>query len=172
MNGEITIMEFWEVLDNNGNKTGQIMEKNDESFFEKGYCHLGAEVWIKNSENKYLIQKRASIKKIEPNLWAMIGGSVILGENSKQAIVRELKEELNIDIDINNLEFLTKFKVDSLFVDTYVLRKDFDINKMILKQDEVCEIKWLSFEEIEKLVNEKQFFENRWKYVNSLLENI
>ena len=172
MNGEITIMEFWKVLDNNGNKTGQIMEKNDESFFEKGYCHLGAEVWIKNSENKYLIQKRASIKKIEPNLWAMIGGSVILGENSKQAIVRELKEELNIDIDINNLEFLTKFKVDSLFVDTYVLRKDFDINKMILKQDEVCEIKWLSFEEIEKLVNEKQFFENRWKYVNSLLENI
>ena len=114
----------------------------------------------------------SSIKKIEPNLWAMIGGSVILGENSKQAIVRELKEELNIDIDINNLEFLTKFKVDSLFVDTYVLRKDFDINKMILKQDEVCEIKWLSFEEIEKLVNEKQFFENRWKYVNSLLENI
>ena len=57
MNGEITIMEFWEVLDNNGNKTGQIMEKNDESFFEKGYCHLGAEIKIKNSENKYFINK-------------------------------------------------------------------------------------------------------------------
>ena len=48
-------MEFWEVLDRQGNKTGEIMEKNDESFFKRGYCHLGAEVWIINSEKKKCI---------------------------------------------------------------------------------------------------------------------
>lgn len=163
-------MELWEVLDGNGNKTGEIMEKNDEIFFEKGFCHLGAEVWIRNSENKYLIQKRAPVKKIEPNLWAMIGGSVILGENSKQAIVRELKEELNINIDINKLEFLTRFKVGSLIVDTFVLEFDYDIKNMELKADEVSDVKWLSVEEIEKLVNNNLFFENRWEYICKFLK--
>ena len=120
-------MEFWEVLDKQGNKTGEIMEKHDESFFKKGFCHLGAEVWIINSENKILLQKRASGKKICPNVWAMIGGSVIMGENSKQTIVREVKEELNIDIDIDKLEFITKFRIESLIVETFILKCNYEI---------------------------------------------
>ena len=52
-------------------------------------------------------------------MWAMMGGSVIVAENSKQTIVREAKEELDINIDINKLEFITKFRVDSLIVETY-----------------------------------------------------
>ena len=83
-------MELWEVLDKNGNKTGEIMEKNDETFFDKGFCHLGAEIWIINSENKFLIQKRASSKKIFPNVdefiiiipiyWLTTGGDGCCGE--------------------------------------------------------------------------------------------
>lgn len=165
-------MELWEVLDENGNKTGQIMEKNDESFFEKGFCHLGAEVWIINSENKLLIQKRAPQKTIAPNLWAMIGGSVILGESSRHALIRELKEELNIDIDINKLKFITKFKVDSLWVDTYILKADFDINKMILKKDEVSDVKWMSIDEITILVKNNDFFPKRWEYVSEILKKL
>ena len=165
-------MELWEVLDKNGNNTGEIMKKNDETFFKKGFCHLGAEVWIINSENKFLIQKRASNKKIFPNMWAMMGGSVIVGENSKQTIVREAKEELNINIDINKLEFITKFRVDSLIVETYLLKNDFEIKNMKLKKDEVSEVKWMTLQEIEKLVEKEQFFKNRWKYVKKYLENL
>ena len=33
--------------------------------------------------------------------------------------MREAKEELDINIDINKLEFITKFRVDSLIVETY-----------------------------------------------------
>ena len=60
----------------------------------------------------------------------MIGGSVIVGENSKQTIAREAKEELDINIDINKLEFITKFRVDSLTVETYLLKNDFEIKYM------------------------------------------
>ena len=76
------VMELWEVLDDNGNATGEIMEKYDQKVFDRGFYHLGADVWIINSDNKILIQKRAKQKKLEPNVWAMTGGSVILGENS------------------------------------------------------------------------------------------
>lgn len=163
-------MELWEVLDKQGNKTGEIMEKNDESFFKKGFCHLGAEVWIINSENKILLQKRASSKKICPNVWAMIGGSVIMGENSKQTIVREVKEELNIDIDIDKLEFITKFRIESLIVETFILKCNYEIEEMTLEKDEVSEVKWMTIDEIEELVSNNDFFENRWELISEYLK--
>ena len=163
-------MQLWEVLDRQGNKTGEIIKKNDESFFKKGFCHLGAEVWIINSENKILLQKRAPSKKICPNVWAMIGGSVLMGENSKQTIVREVKEELNIDIDINKLEFITKFRIESLIVETFILKCNYEIEEMTLKKDEVSEVKWMTIDEIEELVSNNDFFENRWNLVSEYLK--
>ena len=61
-------MELWEVLDDNGNPTGEIMEKYDQKVFDRVFYHLGADVWIINSDNKILIQKRAKQKKLEPNV--------------------------------------------------------------------------------------------------------
>ena len=86
-------MELWEVLDDNGNPTGEIMEKYDQKVFDKELYHLGSDVWIINNENKILIQKRSEQKRLEPNVWAMTGGSVILGEKSKETIVREAEGE-------------------------------------------------------------------------------
>ena len=50
-------MEYWDVLDENGNPTGEIMKKYDEKVFERGLYHLGSDLWPINSENKILIQK-------------------------------------------------------------------------------------------------------------------
>ena len=75
-------MELWEVLDDKGNPIGEIMEKYDKTVFDKGLYHLGSDVWIINSDNKILIQKRSENKILETNVCAMTGGSVIVGENS------------------------------------------------------------------------------------------
>lgn len=45
-------MELWEILDENGNKTGQIMNKEDPNVWNEGIYHQGVDVWIINSENK------------------------------------------------------------------------------------------------------------------------
>ncbi len=45
-------MELWEVLDDNGNPTGEIIEKYNQKVFYRGFYHLGADVWIINSDNK------------------------------------------------------------------------------------------------------------------------
>lgn len=50
-------MEIWDILDENGNKTGRTMVKGEE--VPEGFYHLGADIWIINSENKILIQKRS-----------------------------------------------------------------------------------------------------------------
>ncbi len=163
-------MEYWDVLDKDGNPTGEIMKKYDEKVFERGFYHLGSDLWPINSENKILIQKRSSKKRLEPNVWAMTGGSVIVGENSKQTIIRESKEELNIDVNYNDLKLITRFKTINVWIDTYVVKKDYDISQMKFKEDEVSEVKWASFDEIEELVKKGQFMKHRWEYVSEFLK--
>lgn len=163
-------MEYWEVLDKEGNPTGEIMKKYDKKVFEKGCYHLGADVWIINNENKILIQKRSPLKRLEPNVWAMTGGSVILGENSVKTIVREAKEELNIDIAENKLKFITKFRTGNVWIDTYILKCDYDISKMKFQEEEVSEAKWATWREIDDLVKKGQFIKHRWEFVSQFLK--
>ncbi len=163
-------MELWEILDENGNKTGELMEKYDQRVFEKGFYHLGADVWMINSENKILIQKRAKQKRMEPNVWAMTGGSVIVGEESINTIVRETKEELGIDINADDLKLITKFKTGNVWIDTYILKANYDTSKMVLQEDEVSDVKWATMQEIDELVNNGQFIKNRWEFVNKFLK--
>ena len=163
-------MELWEVLDDKGNLTGEIMEKYDKRVFDKGLYHLGADVWIINDENKILIQKRSENKRLEPNVWAMTGGSVILGEDSKKTIVREAKEELDITIDSNKLKLITKFKTGNVWIDTYILKVNYDINKMKFQEDEVSDVKWTTWTEINDLVSSGQFIKHRWEFVSKFLK--
>ena len=162
--------ELWQVLDREGNPTGEIMKKYDQKVFERGFYHLGADVWIINSKNKILIQKRSPLKKLEPNVWAMTGGSVILGENSLKTIVREAKEELNIDIDESNLKLITKFRTGNVWIDTYILKCNYDISKMKFQEDEVSDAKWATWEEIDDLVKKGQFIKHRWEFVNKFIK--
>ncbi|NLC48639.1 MAG: (deoxy)nucleoside triphosphate pyrophosphohydrolase [Tenericutes bacterium] len=52
---------------------------------------------IKNKEGKILIAQR-NLKKAQGGLWEFPGGKVEYGETQEAAIVREIKEELNMDI--------------------------------------------------------------------------
>lgn len=163
-------MEYWEVLDGEGKPTGEIMKKYDKEVFDRGFYHLGSDVWIINSNNKILIQKRSPLKKLEPNVWAMTGGSVIVGENSLKTIVREAKEELDIDIDINKLKLITKFRTGNVWIDTYILKCDYDISKMRFCKEEVQDAKWATWEEIDELVKKGQFIKHRWEFVNKFIK--
>ncbi len=56
---------------------------------------------------KVLLGHRA----IEPDKgnWGLIGGQVNMGETTEQAVVRKVKEELGIDIDIDTIRLLGIF---------------------------------------------------------------
>ena len=163
-------MELWEVLDGDGNPTGEIMEKYDKKVFERGMYHLGTDVWIINSENKILIQKRSEQKRLEPNVWAMTGGSVILGEKSPETIVREAKEELDIDINPDDLKLITKFRTGNVWIDTYILKCDYDVSKMKFQEEEVSDAKWATWKEIDDLVSNGQFIKHRWEFVSKFIK--
>ncbi len=56
---------------------------------------------IKDDSGKILITQR-NLKKSQGGLWEFPGGKIEPNETKEQAIVREIKEELTIDINVKN----------------------------------------------------------------------
>lgn len=160
--------EVWDILDEKGNKTGRIMKKG---LLPEGFYHQGADVWIINSGNKILIQKRSPQKRNSPNVWAMTGGSVIRGETSLQTIQRETKEELGISLNMKEIKLVKQYKTGTVWLDTYLIKQDVDLKDIAMQEEEVCEVKWATYKEIEELFAHNQFMENRWEYVRDIIKD-
>jgi 8-oxo-dGTP diphosphatase len=73
-------------------------------------------------KNKILISKRSKKKEEYAYRWELPGGKVNKNENLKNALIREIKEELNIDIIINKLLYIVK-KVNNKYNVYYYLCK-------------------------------------------------
>ena len=72
-----------------------------------GYCHLVVHVWIRNSKGEYLVSQRSANRPVNPLLWECVGGSVLKGEDSLTAALREVKEEIGLDLSQSSGRLLT-----------------------------------------------------------------
>jgi isopentenyl-diphosphate Delta-isomerase len=164
-------MEFFDVLDENGNKTGEIIERNEAH--KKGICHRVVQVWVINSNNELLLQKRSANKDSCPNMWYVsLGGHIESNEDNKQTIIREFYEELGLNItsQIDKVKYLYTFKeivvlnngqfIDNEFYDVYLLKMDLDPSTLILQEDEVSEVKFMGYDAFKQVVMNKD--ENFW----------
>lgn len=161
-------MEVWDLVDEKGNITGKTIIKGE--LIPKGYYHLGADVWIINNENKILIQKRSPNKKLQPNVWGMTGGSTKKGETIIETIERESLEELGIKLNINNLKLITSYKIEEVWIYEYIIRQDINLKDIIMQKDEVSEVKWVTYEEIENLFKNNMFMKDRWEFVRDIIK--
>ena len=88
-------MEIWDLYDRERRVIGEHIRGNEMP--ENGY-HLVVHIWIRNREGKYLMTQRSENKKTCPLKWECVGGSVLRGETSLHAALREVKEEVGIDL--------------------------------------------------------------------------
>ena len=152
-------MELLDVLDEEGNETGRVEEK--DVIHEKALWHKEVDVWIVNEQGKILIQKRAATKKQAPNKWSSTGGHVKSGEDVKEAMVREIKEEIGMDCKKENLHLILIAKHRSwrgdnnVFRYLYFYRTEKQLQDFIIEKREVSELKYISIQELEHIVENK-----------------
>lgn len=154
--------EKFDILDENGLHTHEIATR--EYCHEKGLYHKAVVLFIINSNNEVLLQKRSQNKKLWPNMWDIsAGGHVLAGEYGFEAAIREVKEELGIDgIRIKDILFLESCIshvkkgniTDNMLNEYYIIYKDLDIENLTLQTEEVADVKWFKVEEILKMVEE------------------
>ena len=108
----------------------------------------GCSIIIINSRDQILLFLRDNKSTIPyPNMWDFLGGQIEEGETAEQCIVREIKEEINLDLtDFNH--FVTENFPDRI---EYVFSKkiNLDISQIILTEGQ--KIKWFSFNEIKEI---------------------
>ena len=136
-------MELLDVVDKNGNYTGEIVERKKAQ--ELGLLHWEVIIIVVNEKKKILLQKRSANKKFFPNKWALCSGLVISGESCEDAAVRELKEELGVDFQISDLHLLEENLNLTRF---YYVITNYDESQFTIKEDELSSVRWFDLDEI------------------------
>ena len=106
---------------------------------------------IIKKDNKILLQKRKG-SKLWPGYYALPAGHIDEGENQYDALVREAREELGIDLDpkkiLNNYVVLRRnfFEIDGKqlepYIDYYFDIEEFEGVPKIMEEDKCDELIW------------------------------
>lgn len=173
--------EFFDVLNEKGNFTEKAESR--EKCHKEGLWHKAVVVFIINSKDQVLLQKRSPNKRMWPNMWDVTaGGHVLAGEFGFEAIIREAKEELGIELNKNEMTFLgssisTNNKGDIVnkhFNEYYIVNKDLDETSLTLQKEEVSEVKWIDKNDIiQKIKNNYDEITDKegcWEYLMKYYE--
>ena len=147
-------MEIWDLYNKNREIIGS--QIRGEPIPDNAY-HLVAHIWIKNKKGEFLISRRSETRPTHPLLWECPGGSVLKGENSLSGALRETKEEVGIELKPDSGKLIFSKTKGNWILDVWLFNYDGDIDLKKATTDEVCDIKWMTKEEIKKCFDEKQF---------------
>lgn len=155
-------MEYFDVLDEAGRKTGETISRIEAH--RSGACHRVVQVWIMNSKNELLLQKRSANKDTRANCWYVsMGGHISAKESNELTILRELREELGFDAApyTDKIKYLYTFHevcnydnkiVDNEIYDVYLMRHEIDLKDLVLQEEEVAEVRWEDYEDFKAAV--------------------
>jgi mutator protein MutT len=115
---------------------------------------VGVGALIFNDDGKLLLTKRGQKAKNERGKWEIPGGSVEFGETVAQALKREVKEELDIEIKVGEMVQLCDHIIEDEgqhWVSPSYICKLVAGEPTIMEPEKCDEIRWVSLEEAQQL---------------------
>lgn len=142
-----------DIINRKNQLTGRKSTPEDAS--NRGLWHRGAHVFIFTPTGRVLIQKRRpDVVQYSGLLDIGVAGFVDSGETPEQAAIREIKEEVGLDIPVESLLFLNlvrynhrwkfrqKQKISRSIIYNYAVQLPHEHNNVIAQVDEVA---WIGF---------------------------
>lgn len=161
-------MELLDVYDSFGIKTGRVVERGNknEKFHENEHIAV-AIIYIENDKNEFLIQKTS---KEKGGHYSSTGGHINHGEDALSTIVREVKEELGVDISNDNIISLGYICVDFPIRFVFYLRKNIDLKDITLQEDEVESVSYMNMDEIRDILDKGLMNKGHYMVLEKILE--
>lgn len=153
--------ELIDVLDENGNKTGEILAR--EQIHKKGLCHRIVVIAIIDEQGNILMQQRSKNKSENPGKWDVAAaGHVSSGQTSTEAAIRETLEEVGIKVNEKELEYILTYKnkenaeedyIDNQIYDCYIVKRDkVDLKNIKMQESEVEQVKLCNLKEFNQII--------------------
>ncbi|MGN1267391.1 MAG: NUDIX domain-containing protein [Dorea sp.] len=160
-------MELFDILNPDGSKTGIVRERGVAH--REGSCHGTVHMWIvrENEKSGYdvLLQKRSANKDSNPGCYDISSaGHIEAGDNGLNTAVREMKEELGLDVKPEELqyigvhpgkyeaEFYGKPFKDNELSSVFLYTRSVEIGELKLQESEVEEVIWMDYKECHEKV--------------------
>jgi 8-oxo-dGTP pyrophosphatase MutT (NUDIX family) len=138
------------------------MVRNDFTLADDEY-HLTVLGVIATKDDRFLITKRVMTKAWAPGWWEVSGGAAQAGEESEDAVKREIKEETGLDVSCAEGGYLFTYhrenpgEGDNYFVDVYRYVMDIEEKDIHLQEAETDGWRLATAEEIAELGKEGIF---------------
>ena len=157
------MIELRDLYDKNSNKTDKTYYKGDD--IPKGYYPMVVMVVIRNSDGKFLMQKRVESKGGD---WGVTGGHPKSGETPIEGIITEVKEELGLDFSKEEfIEYESGCDGKDCYK-MYFVNKDIDIDDITIQKEELSEVRWFSMDELKRMVNTGELNEEQIECFNKV----
>ena len=154
--------ELIDIYDADRKRTGLTIPR-EGAFLKEGQFMLYVLAIVQNTEGKYLITQRSMDKHWAAGWWEVTGGGVLSGETSAQAVLREVREEVGLDVSDQTLEPVYAYtnvdleRGDNYIVDIYHFHLDVSKDDVVLQDSEAIDCMFASWEEIQRFADEGVF---------------
>lgn len=140
-------MEKWDAYLANGQKTGHILTRGQE--IPDDLYHLAVDCLVQHVDNDILFVQRHLEKELFPGFFeASAGGSALYGEDSEQAVRRELLEETGLVPVELTFSKRTVYKEDNCIMDSYLALVNCQKDDITLQSNETISYQWVSKENV------------------------
>jgi 8-oxo-dGTP diphosphatase len=102
---------------------------------------------LEREPGRYLITQRRPTGSL-PLLWEFPGGRVEEGESEEQALARELKEEMGIDVVVRERVAHTRHEYTHYDIDFSIFRCKLEDPNLQIQHRRVHDHRWVSLEEM------------------------
>jgi isopentenyl-diphosphate delta-isomerase len=147
--------ELLDLVNKNDTVIGTINRKDYDRLLAEDLGYIRAvDLFILNTKGQIYVPVRTAHKTIAPNGYDYsVGGHVESGEDYLATIIRESKEELNLDLKEEDLEFVTKTTSEAIkyIRCIYVYRSDVTPQ---FNPDDFVSAEWLLPDELIKRIDD------------------
>lgn len=154
--------ERFDIYDDHKQKTGRTMVRKGSFLREGEYCLIVLGI-IERPDGTFLLTRRSMNKHWAPGAWEVPGGGVRAGETSKEALLREMKEETGLPMEKAEIRLIDTYsnvdleRGDNYFVDIYHILLDFDESDVKIQREEATAFRIEPFEVMTQLEEKGQF---------------
>jgi mutator protein MutT len=149
-------MEYWDLYNKDRQKLSKIHPRGNE--LKSGEYHIIVNIWIINDLNKILLTQRHS-EKHWPLKWECTGGGLIAGEDSFTGALREVEEEIGINLKNKNGKLIDTIVRMDYIKDVYLFIENVDRKEAKLQETEVIDIKWVTIKEFDEMAKKDEIAE-------------